>query len=298
MNEKRDYAQEITSKIIAQIEAGAGTFEMPWHKLGGSNSMPINGTSGHEYQGINVLTLGMAQMGMSSHKWGTFKQWQGKKRSVAKGEKGFPVVFFKHLEREAREGEKADKDGNVHIPMMRFSTVFNECQLVDYEEPEMPARPNLVNDMEAVEAWVQNTGANVITKGDRACYIPFRDEINMPARELFKGTATSTPTESYYSTLLHELTHWTGHKSRLDRLAIAKKEAYAFEELIAELGAAFQCMRLGVTVEPRVDHAQYLEGWLHALKKDKKHIFKAAAAAQRAVDHIHSLQGEALAQAA
>ena len=122
------------------------------------------------------------------------------------------------------------------------------------------------------------------------CYIPSKDTICMPSRSSFTGNQDGTPTEHYYSTLFHEVTHWTGHTSRLDRLADRSREGYAFEELIAELGAAYQCRIFGIDLEPRADHAKYLGGWLKALKDDKKFIFKAAAAAQKAIGFCDSLQ--------
>ena len=112
----------------------------------------------------------------------------------------------------------------------------------------------------------------------------------MPNRELFSETATSTATENYYSTSCHEHAHWTGLKSRLDRLELKNKKGYAFEELVAELSAAFLCNQLDISSEPRADHAQYLAGWLTALGSDTDYIFKAAAEAQKAVDFMDSLQ--------
>ena len=119
----------------------------------------------------------------------------------------------------------------------------------------------------------------------------------MPERERFTGSATSTPTETYYATLLHELTHWTGHESRLDRDLSGRfgNEAYAMEELVAELGAAFLCADLSITNTPRPDHAAYIANWLEVLKRDKRAIFTAARKAAQAADHLASLQPEALA---
>ena len=124
----------------------------------------------------------------------------------------------------------------------------------------------------------------------RAFYSPASDSIQMPPRNGFVATETSTANETYHSTLLHELGHWTGHKSRLDRLDLKSQHGYAFEELIAELAATYQCVRLGVSSAPRADHAQYLSGWLAALRGDKRLIVKAASRAQAAVDYIEGLQ--------
>ena len=113
----------------------------------------------------------------------------------------------------------------------------------------------------------------------------------MLPREQFTGTDTSTATECFYSTELHELVHWSGHKSRLDRLELKNQNGYAFEELVAEIGSAILCTDLGVSTEPRPDHAQYIANWLQALKGDKQFISKAATQAQKAVDFLHGLQG-------
>ena len=127
--------------------------------------------------------------------------------------------------------------------------------------------------------------------GERAFYNRKDDEIVLPDRHRFTGSVTLTPTESYYATLLHELTHWSGAKHRLDR-EYGKKfgdEAYAFEELVADIGAAFLCADLGIYNEPRADHAQYLSGWLKLLKQDSRAIFTAAKAANVAGDFLHGL---------
>jgi antirestriction protein ArdC len=136
--------------------------------------------------------------------------------------------------------------------------------------------------------------------GERAFYRPADDIIQMPERERFLGTETSTPTEAYYGTLLHELTHWTGAKKRCDR-EFGKRfgdQAYAMEELVAELGAAFLCADLGISVTPRQDHAAYIDNWLSVLKADKKAIFTAASKAAQASDYLAGLQDRGNTEAA
>ena len=128
--------------------------------------------------------------------------------------------------------------------------------------------------------------------GSRACYVPRTDNIHLPPRDMFFGTATSTAAEAYASTKLHELTHWTSAEARCNR-QLGKRfgdDAYAMEELIAELGAAFLCADLGITDTPRADHAQYLDNWLRVLKADKKAIFTAASKASQAADFLASFQ--------
>ncbi len=147
----------------------------------------------------------------------------------------------------------------------------------------MPSEPATI--IAIAEEFVSRSGATIQHGGTRACYIPATDEIQMPPREAFFATATSTATEGYYSTLLHELTHWTAPANRCARDLSGRfgSEAYAMEELVAELGAAFLSAELSITAEPRPDHAQYLSNWLTVLKADKNAIFTAASKAGEAV---------------
>lgn len=135
--------------------------------------------------------------------------------------------------------------------------------------------------------------AGAVAGGNRACFIPKLDEIHMPERASFAGSATSTATEAYYSTVLHELTHWTApaHRCNRDLSGRFGSDAYAIEELVAELGAAFLCAELGITVEPRIDHAQYLAHWLNVLKADKRAIFTAASKAAKASAYLSAKAG-------
>jgi antirestriction protein ArdC len=142
--------------------------------------------------------------------------------------------------------------------------------------------------MPAVDAFIAATGAVIRHGGGRACYIPATDEIRMPERAAFTGSATSSAEESYYATLLHELTHWTGpvHRCGRDLSGRFGSDAYAMEELIAELGSAFLCGELGIAAVPRSDHAQYLAHWLAVLKADKRAIFTAASKASEAIGFL------------
>ena len=165
--------------------------------------------------------------------------------------------------------------------------VFNADQVDGYESNTVDL-PDLTERLAHCDAYID--ALNIKFGHGSPCYIPSQDTICMPERNAFTGNADGTPTEHYYSCLFHEVTHWTGHKSRLDRLADRSREGYAFEELIAELGAAYQCRIFGIDLETRADHAKYLSGWLTALKNDKKFIFKAAASAQKAIEFCDSLQ--------
>lgn len=280
----------VTTQIIAAIEAGAGKFQMPWHRSQ-SEGLPTNAATGNAYRGINIFNLWVGALagGFSSSTWASYKQWQAKGAQVRKGEKGTQIVFFKPLEVSREQDGETVKDT---IPLIRLSTVFNAEQVDGYEEQTTPVQ-DLTERLSAADAFVQATGADIRHGGGQAFYQPGGDYIAMPKREAFTGTDTSNATEAYYSTLLHELTHWTGHKSRLARLELKNRfgsEGYAFEELVAELGAAFACQSLGITTVPREDHAAYIQSWLKALKGDSKAVFKAAAEAQKALDFLQGLQ--------
>lgn len=291
---KTNVYQQITDKIIAAIESGAGDFVMPWHRPAG-NGIPWNPSRKGYYNGCNAINLWIEahNRGFTSCNFATLKQWNELGAQVRKGEKSATVVFYKPLTVKDRNAP-ADSDETTEILMARAYHVFNADQVEGWTAPtqQLPTVQNPAEIMANVEAFVRNTGADVRTGEARAYYVPSRDFINMPPRELFTGSPTSTPTETYYSTLLHELTHWTGAEHRLKRDLNTRfgKAAYAAEELVAELGAAFLCASLGIANDPRPDHAQYLASWLKVLKDDSRAIFTAASKAQQAADYLHKLQ--------
>ena len=192
------------------------------------------------------------------------------------------------------DGEEATRD----IYFMKGYTVFNVEQVEGLPGHFYAATPEPLDQLERIEQadlFVTNTGAEIGHGGNQAFYSPTRDCIQLPPFVAFESA------ESYYATLAHELTHWTKHPARLDRQLGGKRfgdEGYAREELVAEIGAAFLCCDLGITPSPREDHAAYLANWLAVLKADKRAIFQAAAHAQKAADHLHGLQPQALAVAA
>lgn len=150
-----------------------------------------------------------------------------------------------------------------------------------------------VERVEQIESFIQDSEAAIAENKASACYIPGMDIIEMPSKELFLDNG-QTATENYYATLLHELTHWTGGKERLNRVqkqCYEDKESYAFEELIAELGSAFLCSQFGINQQGRDNHTIYIKSWLKALRSDKKYIFKAASQAQKAVDYFNGRVG-------
>ncbi|MET4491638.1 zincin-like metallopeptidase domain-containing protein [Bradyrhizobium sp. LA7.1] len=281
--ERFDIHQHLTDRIVSAIEAGAGDWQMPWHR-GSGGRHPVNVASGNKYRGVNVLGLWVdAQVnGYTSHLWGTYRQWAEKGTTVRKGQKASYVVFYKEIEVDTDHASENDSKRRLFA---RATPVFNADQVEGFGEATTEAA---VEDLDSVDTVIARTGATIVHGGGRACFIPKLDEIHMPERASFTGSPTSSATEAYYSTVLHELTHWTApaHRCNRDLSGRFGSEAYAMEELVAELGAAFLCAELGITVEPRADHAQYLAHWLNVLKADKRAIFTAAAKAAEATAFI------------
>lgn len=188
-----------------------------------------------------------------------------------------------------------DVDGELkEIPFLKTSYVFNRCQLASYttEPVEAPSPVSLVEKISQVDGFINNTHAIVEHHGSRAYYRPSEDKIVMPSQESFNDTDVCTATEGYYSTLLHELTHWTGHEKRLDRKGGKKfgDKSYATEELVAELGAAFLCTEFGINTADKGNHASYIDSWLKVLKENKHCLITAASEASKACDFLQNLQ--------
>ena len=289
---RRDVHREITEKIIRAIEAGAGDFHMPWHAAGLPLGRPSNAITGKRYRGVNILALWVTGQtyGYTSDQWATLKQWNKLGAQVRKGEHAALIVFYKRMERERENpdtGEKATKD----YLLARASFVFNADQVDGWKATDSKGMGMVASCQEAQD-FVVLTGAVIRHGGDRAYYRQTTDHIQIPEEEQFTGTATSTATEAYYATLLHELTHWTAHPSRLARDLSGRfgDESYAMEELVAELGAAFLCADLGIANSPRLDHAAYIANWLKVLRDDTKALFTAASRANQAADFLAGLQ--------
>ena len=268
---------------------------MPWHASGAAITRPKNISTGNAYRGVNTIALWAAAAtgGYAEGLWGTYRQWQDRGAQVRKGEKSSLIIFYKEFERDDEERE----DGLTNFDrrfMVKASRVFNVEQVDGYEREEIDVSADPIDPIAAADAFIQGTGATVTEGGDSAFYHRTHDSITMPDRFRFKDTDTSTATESWYSVLLHELTHWTGAESRMAREFGERfgDDAYAMEELVAEIGAAFLCADLGITAEPRPDHAAYIDHWLRIMKGDKKAIFAAASAAAKASDFLASLQPE------
>ena len=285
-----DIYQTVTNSIIEALEKGlSADFELPWYRV---SSIPQNAKTGNLNHGVNVLALWIYQLtdGYQSGIWATYKQWQDMGAQVKKGEKGAQIVFWKSFEVEP---EDDNQEAETRM-FARYSSVFNADQVEGYDL-HADFVPSDIEAIGAADALIEASGADIRHEGQRAFYSATGDYITVPCPEYFKATKESTATENYYSTVFHELTHWTGAASRLDRGKHNKfgDAAYAFEELVAELGAAFLCGSTGVESAPREDHSQYIQNWLQALKSDKKFIFAASSQAQKAVDYLFSFHEQA-----
>lgn len=287
----RDLYQEVTNSIIDALEEGVAPWVKPWSSGGSAfGGLPVNGSTGRPYTGINVLLLWAAQQrgGFASSAWYTFNQAKSLNGSVKKGSKGTMAVFFKPIKKGLKDeagNPILDPQGNQKedtIPLIKHFNLFNAEQ-IEWPEEEAPAETPVdsseVGYPEAQQV-VDDSGAVVYHGGGKACYVPALDVIHMPEKGRFESE------EAYYATLLHELAHWTGHSSRLDRLSEGKpsRSDYAYEELIAEISASFLCAHTGV--EGDLQHANYIGSWLEKLRGDKKYVFRAASAAQKAADYL------------
>ena len=284
---RNDNVQEVTDRILAALEKGVAPWLAPWDK--GPAGLPHNGHTNRAYHGVNVLLLWLT--GFTDARWYTFKQVSegGYGAShVRKGEKGTKVVFWRFLEKEVKGADGqvvCDDQGDPEketVPLLRVFTVFNHDQ-VEWEDGMEPGKvdtvacPDPTLAFEEARAYFEALPVTVTHAGGRACYNKVADTVTLPPMTAFNTEA------DYWATRAHELIHWTGHKSRCDR-EFGKRfgdMAYAAEELVAEMGAAFLCASLGV--KGNLQHAEYIAHWIEVMKADKYAVFTAARKAQDAV---------------
>ena len=274
-----DIYAAVTDRIIGQMEQGI----IPWHKPWVAAGNCISHATGKPYSLLNQLMLGKAG------EYVTFKQCQEEGGKVKKGEKASMVVFWKWIEEKDLETEEVKQ-----IPFLRYYNVFHidQCEglTAKYDEP-LPATADPNEKAEAFIAdYLLRSGVKLVHEsGDRAYYQPAFDRVVLPCMEQFKETA------EYYSTAFHELTHSTGHKSRLDRLdhtAFFGSEAYGKEEMVAEIGAAALVNHAGLETSASFrNNTAYLQNWLQVLKNDKRFIVSAASKAEKAVKWILGAAG-------
>jgi len=272
-----DIYQEVTNRIIAQMDQGYITWRRPWC----SASTAVSHVTGKPYSLLNQMLLSRPG------EYVTFNQCQQEGGCIRKGEKSQMIVFWKWIETKDEEtGEKKE------VPFLRYYSVFNidQCEELQPKHTQlMPETPIKADETaeSIIAGYIQRSGVRLIhQEGDRAYYQPLTDSITLPLRVQFHKTA------EYYSTAFHEITHSTGHASRLDRLektAFFGSEAYSKEELIAEIGAATLVNNAGFeTSDSFRNNAAYVQNWLQVLKGDKRFIVSAAGQAEKAVNMILS----------
>jgi antirestriction protein ArdC len=277
--------QNVTNRILIELETGTAPWVKPWSATPGKN-IPHNAATGNAYSGCNVILLWMAQAGYSSPRWLTYKQAQELGGNVRKGEKS-PATVVKVLRLEDKKAE-TDENGRRVFTALKAYAVFNVDQCdglpADILNPEpVKARHNDERDA-TIDEFIAASGCDFRPDvgGNRAYYSPSQDFIAMPAFAAFNSAAL------YYGVAFHELGHWTGHKSRLDRDDGMKgrfgDRAYAAEELVAELTAAFLCAEFDV--DGKLQHAEYIKSWIELLRDDARAFFTAASKAQAAAQYL------------
>ncbi|HEY9745016.1 MAG TPA: zincin-like metallopeptidase domain-containing protein [Oculatellaceae cyanobacterium] len=298
MKNKRDLYQEITDKIIASLEKGVSPWKCPYKiqkmhqtRYGGHAGLPHNAKMNRCYSGINVPILWMVreEKGYTSNGWLTYKQAREMGGHVKEGEKATTVVYWNFT--DVADPKEGDPNNIKRVPFLRHFNVFNveQCEGIAIKKPEIKTSEQKWEMLKHVDDVLGAHNADIRFEymGVRACYSPTRDFINMPKPERFKSSG------DYYCTLFHEITHWTGHHSRLNRDFKGRfgDEHYAFEELIAEMGSAFLFADLGL--DGNVQHDSYIASWLRVLRNDKKAIFKAATEASKAHQFILNASAQA-----
>lgn len=294
---KKTVYEIITEQILTLLDQGTIPWRKPWNRTGNVEfDWPKNLASKRPYSGINVFLLSCAPFG--SPFWLTFKQAAALGGKVRKGEKGYPVIFWK-MQRKTWKEEGGEEQKQM-IPILRYYTVFNVDQCEGIDPEKIPTCPDELEEIEftpieAAQAIFENFkyGPEIThyNNSDRACYSPTFDKISMPAPEQFKRA------EEYYSTLFHELSHSTGHSKRLDRKELMDSNFfgshdYSKEELVAEFSAAFLCGISGIEHATLENSAAYIKGWSSKLRSNPKWAVHAAAAAQKSADLIQGVKRE------
>ena len=281
---KRDLYADVSARIVSELERGAAPWVRPWSATAGQN-VPQNAVSNRPYSGCNVILLWLARdRGWRAPRFVTFKQAIEAGGNVRGGEHGTKVYFVKQLQVRADDGAEAE---TRLIPMLREYTVFNVDQCDGLPDSIRAGKPMRVRNPDTrdalVDEFLRSTGADIREGHGEAYYVPSQDFISMPAFEAFKGA------DLFYNVVFHELSHWTGHKSRLDRDLKNRfgSRCYAAEELVAELGAAFLCAEFGFDGDVR--SAGYIATWIELLKADPRAFFTACSKASKAADYLRGL---------
>lgn len=284
---------EVTSRVIAELEAGRLPWVQPWDGAGCGCPMPHNAGTGRRYSGINVLILWAAVIdrGYRSQRWLTYRQAQAAGGNVRRGERGTTICYADRFTPKGEQARAQDEDREARqIAFLKRFTVFNvdQCEGLPEALASVPEAPATVDILPQVRALIEASGADFRVGGGEAYYSPGADFVVVPPQAAFGEPI------NWYRTALHELGHWTGHRSRLDRYQRGGfgSADYAREELVAEMASAFACASL--TIRPTVRHADYIGSWLAVLREDEKAIFQAASAASKAADYLLAFAPEAV----
>jgi antirestriction protein ArdC len=279
----RDLYQEVTAKILADLEKGVAPWVKPWKATDRFGGNPYNAMSRKPYRGINQFLLYAPQYARNG--WMTYKQASDIGANVRKGERGSLIVFYKPFVVSDKNAPVDGKEHSKTIPLLRCFHVFNLEQIENLPKCLQSDKPDERTEVQRHEqAETILSQALIVHGGDRACYSPAQDQIRLPQPGAFVNMA------SYYGTALHELTHWTGHASRCER-EYGKRfgdTAYAREELVAEMGAAFLCGHCGI--DGKLQHSDYIASWISVLKADKRAVLIAASHAQKAADFVLKIE--------
>lgn len=295
---KRDFRKEVTEQIVAMLEKGTAPWQKPWEP--GAIQLPFNPTTEHSYRGGNAITLmaSSVRKGFDDPRWLTYRQAQEQGWQVKQGEKGTQIEFWQFDKssevrrspgnQDEREDEPSQADSQSRGLLRRVYTVFNAKQIegMPAYERRMPKEWEVVQTGEQI---LHNSGARIVhDQKDRAFYNRAADDIHLPKRESFRSAA------DYYGTALHELGHWSGHPTRLNRQTLNESYRfgdtnYAKEELRAELTSVFLAAERGIPHNPE-QHAAYVGSWIKALLDDKNEIFRAARDAHKAADFLLDLE--------
>ncbi|CAN5820274.1 zincin-like metallopeptidase domain-containing protein [soil metagenome] len=285
-----DIHQQVTDTILKQLEKGVAPWHKPWKEKVGFK-LPVNKTTGNLYNGVNVILLWASaeERGFQTNEWASFQQWRDKKEIVRKGEKGTMIVYYDTIEKQDRNNEDKIKK----IPFIKSSYVFNRAQLQSYnaDKEAAPEKLPLIERIDIIDTFVHDTGVDIRPSNCGAYYVPATDKVHMPDISHFLDQPDCKAAEAYYSTLFHELTHWTGHINRLNRGLSTNfgSEPYAKEELVAELGASYLGAEFEIEKAPVENHVNYIGGWLKKLKDDKHFLISAASSASKATGFLHKI---------
>ncbi len=285
MGSRRSLYAEVTARVIAELEEGRLPWVQPWDNAACGCTMPHNAGTGRAYSGINILILWAAVIdgGYGSQRWLTYRQAEAAGGHVRRGETGTTVCYadrFTPKDEQARAQDEAREARQIAF-LKRF-TVFNvdQCEGLPDSYTALPAAAREADMVPQAEALIRATGADFRIGGSEAFYAPKLDFVSVPPRQAFPD-----PT-NFYRTALHELGHWTGHASRLNRDQSGGHGGadYAREELVAEMASAFTCASL--SIQPTVRHSDYIGAWLSVLREDERAIFRAASQASKAADYL------------